>query len=70
MYLLSIRQEDDESLRNYLARFTEVSSKVDQFDDGDAIAAIIEGLHTSDFLKTIFSRVPTNMAELMARAKS
>lgn len=53
------------SLRNYLARFTEESSKFDCFGDGDAIAAISEGLHTSYFLKSIAECILTNMAELM-----
>ena len=70
MYLWSIRQESGESLRRYLARFTEESNKVDRFDDSDAIAAIIEGLRTSDFLKSVVGRVPSTMAELMTRAKT
>ena len=70
MYLWSIRQEDGESLRRYLARFTEESNKVDRFDDKDAITAITEGLRTSDFLKSIVGRVPSTMAELMTRAKT
>ena len=62
------KQESGESLRRYLVRFTEESNKVDRFDDGDAIAAIIEGLRTSDFLKSVVGRVPSTMAELMTRA--
>ena len=70
MYLWSIRQENNESLRQYLTRFTAESNKVDRFDDGDAITAIIEGLRTGDFLKSVVGRVPSTMAELMNRAKT
>ena len=69
MYLWSIQQESSESLRKYLNRFTEESNKVDGFDDGDAIAAIIEGLRMSDFLKSLVSRVTLSMRKLMARVK-
>ena len=68
--LWSIRQENNESLRQYLTRFTAESNKVDRFDDGDAITAIIEGLCTGDFLKSVVGRVPSTMAELMNRAKT
>ena len=65
MYMWSIRQESGESLRRYLAQFTEESNKVDRFDDNDAIATIIEGLRTSDFLKSVVGCVPSTMAKLM-----
>lgn len=70
MYLWSIRQETGESLRKYLARFTDESNKVDRFDDGDAISRIIEGLLTSDFLKCVVGHVPSTMARLMTQAKN
>ena len=69
-HLLSIRQGRDETLRQYLARFTEESHKVEGFDDKDAITAITEGVHTSDFLKTIVGKVPRDMAELMTRTRT
>ena len=69
-YHLSIRQGRDEILRQYLARFTEESHKVEVFDDKDAIAAITEGARTSDFLKSIVGQVPRDMAELMMRART
>ena len=67
-YLLSIRQEGDETLRQYLTRFTEESNKVEGFDDKNAITAITEGARTSDLLKSIVGKVPRDMAELMSRA--
>ena len=70
MYLWSIRQESDESLIKYLVRFTKKLNKVDRFDNGDAIAAIIEGLRTSDFLKSVVGRVPSTIVMLMNRVKT
>ena len=70
MYSWLIRQENNESLRQYLTRFTAESNKVDRFDDSDAITAIIEGLRIGDFLKSVVDRVPYTMAELMNRAKT
>ena len=69
-YLLSIRQGRDETLRQYLARFTEESDKVEGFDNKDAITAVTEGARTSDFLKSIVGQVPRDMAELMSRART
>ena len=57
-------------MRQYLARFTEESHKVEGFDDKDAITAITEGARTSDFLKSIVGKVPRDMAELMSRART
>ena len=57
-YLMSIRQGRDETLRQYLARFTEESHKVEGFNDKDAITAITEGARKSDFLKSIVGQVP------------
>jgi hypothetical protein len=65
MYLSLIRQENNESLRQYLTRFTAESNKVDRFDNSDAITSIIEGLRTGEFLKSVVGRVPSTMAELM-----
>ena len=70
MYLWSIRQENNESLRQYLTRFTAESNKVDRFHDSDAITAIIEDLRTGDLLKSVIGRVPSTMAKLMNRAKT
>lgn len=53
MYLWSVRQSIGESLRRYLACFTEKSNKVDKYDDNNAITAIIEGSRENDFLKDI-----------------
>ena len=69
-HLLSIRQGRDETLRQYLARFTEESHKVEGFDDKDDIMAITEGVRTSDFLKSIVGKVPRCMVELMTRART
>ena len=67
MYILSIRQDSGDTLRQYLVRFIEESYKVEGFDEKDAITAITEGARTSNFLKSIVGRVLRDMAELMTR---
>ena len=69
-YLLSIRQESGETLRQYLAHFTEESQKVEGVDGNDAITAITEGARTSDFLKSIVGWVLRDMAKLMTRTRT
>ena len=66
MSLWSIRQENGQFVRKYLARFTEESNKVDRFGDRDVTTAIIEGLRTTDFLKFVVDRISTRRTELIA----
>lgn len=70
MYLWSILQGSGESPRQFLARFTKESKKVDKFDDDDAITATIKGTRTSDLLKSMIGQVRESIVELMARAKT
>lgn len=44
--------------------FTEESNKVDRFEDGDAIVAILEGLQIGDFLSFHVKESPHTMANL------
>ena len=57
-HLRSLKQKKGESLREYLVRFTEESNKVNQFEDGDVIASILEGLQMGNFLNSLVKREP------------
>ena len=65
-----IRQENDETLREYLSRFLEESHKVQGFNDKDAIIVITERAKTSVFLKSIVGKALRDMVELMVKAKT
>lgn len=52
-HLQSIKQRGDESLRQYLIRFTVEANQVENYTDNDAIMAITEGTRESDFVKSI-----------------
>ena len=67
-HLRTVRQRRSESLREYLSRFTEESNRVDKFEDGDAISAILDGLLLGDFLNSLIKKEPKTMTELTARA--
>ena len=55
-HLRTIKQRKNESLREYLSRFTEESNKVDRFEDGDAISVILDGLQLGGFLDSIIKK--------------
>ena len=67
-HLRIVKQRRSESLREYLWPFTEESKKVDKFEDGDAISAILRGLLLGEFLNSIIKKEPKTMTKLIARA--
>ena len=52
-YLLTIKQGSSETLQHYLNRFIEESNKVDDYEDGDAVYAFIDGLRAGDLLTSL-----------------
>ncbi|XP_059669890.1 uncharacterized protein LOC132315551 [Cornus florida] len=68
-YLLTVKQQKGESLRDYISRFNTEMLQVEETDDKVALAAFMGGLQTSRFLFSLSEEPPTNMAELLVRAK-
>ncbi|XP_059663886.1 uncharacterized protein LOC132309611 [Cornus florida] len=68
-YLLTIKQQKGESLRDYIGRFNTKMLQVEEADDKVALAAFMGGLQTSRFLFSLSEEPPTSMAELLVRAK-
>ncbi|XP_059663887.1 uncharacterized protein LOC132309612 [Cornus florida] len=68
-YLLTVKQQKGESLQDYISRFNTEMLQVEEADDNVALAAFMGGLQTSRFLFSLSEEPPTNMAELLVRAK-
>ncbi|XP_059639766.1 uncharacterized protein LOC132282162 [Cornus florida] len=68
-HLLTVKQQKGESLRDYISRFNTEMLQVEEADDKVALAALMGGLQTSRFLFSLSEEPPTNMAELLVRAK-
>ncbi|XP_059650655.1 uncharacterized protein LOC132296472 [Cornus florida] len=68
-HLLTVKQQKGESLRDYISRFNTEMLQVEEADDKVALAAFMGGLQTSRFLFSLSEEPPTNMAELLVRAK-
>ncbi|XP_059629713.1 uncharacterized protein LOC132272621 [Cornus florida] len=68
-HLLTVKQQKGESLRDYISRFNTEMLQVEEADDKEALAAFMGGLQTSRFLFSLLEEPPTNMAELLVRAK-
>ncbi|XP_059663782.1 uncharacterized protein LOC132309495 [Cornus florida] len=68
-YLLTVKQQKGESLRDYICHFNTEMLQVEEADDKVALAAFMGGLQTSRFLFSLSEKPPTSMAELLVRAK-
>ncbi|XP_059658660.1 uncharacterized protein LOC132304983 [Cornus florida] len=68
-YLLTVKQQKGESLRDYIGCFNTEMLQVEEADGKVALAAFMGGLQTSRFLFSLSEEPPTNMAELLVRAK-
>ncbi|XP_059664019.1 uncharacterized protein LOC132309752 [Cornus florida] len=69
-YLLTVKQQKGESLRDYISRFNTEMLQVEEADDKVALTAFMGRLQTSRFLFSLSEEPPTtSMAELLVRAK-
>ena len=67
-YLWSLKQEKNESLKDYIRRFTKEINTLEKFTDGDAIAALREGLQEGELLRSMIRKEPKTFNEFLTRA--
>ncbi|XP_059654271.1 uncharacterized protein LOC132300988 [Cornus florida] len=68
-YLLTVKQQKGESIREYITRFNTEMLQAEEMDDKVALIAFIGGLQTSRFSFALSKEPPTNMVELLIRAQ-
>ena len=67
--LMSIRQRQDEPLREFVTRFNNETLQVKDFNHIVAIAAFTNDLRDKDFTKSLIKKPPKVFADLLLRAK-
>lgn len=69
MYLLTIKQREDESLKVYLTRFNKERMMVDDQDEKIILAALLEGIWPrSPFIAELARKTSSTLQEFMDRA--
>lgn len=66
---MTVRQQKEESLREYVGRFNQEMLVVDDVDDKVAVTAFMSGIRPGKLLFSLSKRPPLDMAELMLRAQ-
>lgn len=68
--IMDIKQEPDEPLKVFVARFKERILGIRKRTDGYLIASFISGLRSGRFLRDFMDRPPSTLEDLMGRAES
>ena len=66
--LMSIRKQEDETLRSYITRFNKEALSIDEADDKILVAAFTNGLRKGKFLFSLYKNDPKTMSEVLYRA--
>ena len=66
--LMSIKQQEDETLRSYKTRFNKEVLSIDEADDKILVAAFTNGLRKGKFLFSLYKNDPKTMSEVLYRA--
>ena len=64
---MSIKQQEDETLRSYISRFNKKALLIDETDDKILVAAFINGLRKGKFLFSLYKNDPKTMSEVLYR---
>ncbi|XP_063947130.1 uncharacterized protein LOC108204072 [Daucus carota subsp. sativus] len=67
--LINLHQGRNESLRDYMNRFTKEALKVPDLDQKVAMIALQQGTRDDNFRRSLAKRAPENMNELQERAR-
>ena len=65
VFLMSIRQREDETLRSYITRFNKESLLIDEANDKILVAAFTNGLRKGKFLFSLHKNDPKTMSEVL-----
>ena len=66
--LISIKQQEDETLRSYITRFNKEAFSIDKAGDKILIAAFTNGLWKGKFLFSFYKNDPKTMLKVLYRA--
>lgn len=69
IHLMSIKQQEHESLADYIKRFNEESLKISDHQDGVAFTALMSGLWPGMFRWSLAENEVTTFMEAMSRAQ-
>ncbi|XP_050242526.1 uncharacterized protein LOC126691539 [Quercus robur] len=65
---MNIKQQEDETLRSYIARFNKKALSIDEADDKILVAAFMNGLRKGKFLFSLYKNDPKTMSNVLYRA--
>ena len=65
---MSIKQQEDETLRSYITRFNKEALSINEADDKILVAAFTNGLWKGKFLFSLYKNDPKTMSEVLYRA--
>ena len=65
---MSIKQQEDETLRSYITRFNKEALSINEADDKIWVAAFTKGLRMGMFLFSLYKNDPKTMSEVLYRA--
>ena len=68
--LMSIKQQEGETLRSYISRFNKEALSIDEADDKILVAAFTNGLRKGKFLFSLYKNDPKTMSGVLYRATS
>ena len=66
--LLNIKQQEDESLRFYVAQFNKEALLIDEADDKVLVTSFTNGLYSGEFLFSIYKNDPKTIMDMLYRA--
>ena len=66
--LMSIKQQEDETLRSYITRFNKEALSIDEVDDKILVAVFTNGLQKGKFLFSLYKNDPKTMSEVLYKA--
>ena len=65
---MSIKQQEDETLRSYITCFNKEALSIDEADDKKLVAAFTNGLRKGSFLFSLYKNDPKTMSDVLYRA--
>ena len=66
--LMSIRQQEDETLRSYITRFNKEAFSINEADDKILVAAFTNRLRKGKFLFSLYKNESKTMLDVLYRA--
>ncbi|XP_077222110.1 uncharacterized protein LOC143855951 [Tasmannia lanceolata] len=67
--LMALRQERDESLKDFVRRFNKEALQITNLDPSAVVYALLSGAKSDDFKRSIARKAPTSLADLIAKSE-